>query len=511
MVGGIRLAYCPCGTGSTPPIVEGPAFEGDAALTFNGSGTQSLNFAPLYATGTTSAPCYSYPVIYIVQESGVRCNLVSNVTAVSTVPYAITNSGSYNAGVSVKTYGCVAKFENVDQRDSDDYETTFVEGVRVDGMGDPWDAPCGTPPSVGFTTYISQLRTTDVYFSSSFSWLGVAQRDLPGIRLERLSGVTAKWLVTVDAGTVRVYREDGTDSYQTSGSLSAVAANINSALAGKIRARASGFSGYPSMGETTGDIAAGKNEWHYLFTKDDPSTMLKDLGPTYIQATFCNDPLAPFGWGNSTRLAVYRREELLPPRGVVFLQHGSGVGYLMNSLYADRPELKQYPNTKEGALSFIKETTYAKTQTLSWANYGDSISGWQQVLNQINSVTNQTKYSPGTRTYITNYATDFGWSETYTHQIYNNELFGTCPSPNPGCPPVNSFCQPDADCTYGPFNCIGSGCYHTVDAPFPLPCGILIEQCTAYYERLVPGELLTITPPTYIEYKDTTSFSIRIS
>jgi hypothetical protein len=284
-------------------------------------------------------------------------------------------------------------------------------------------------------------------------------------------------------------------------------------LAGKIRARVSGFSGYPSMGETTGDIDAGKNEWHYLFTKNDPSTMLKDLGPTYIQATFCNDSLAPFSWGNSTRLAVYRRGELLPPRGIVFLQHGSN-GYLMNTLYADRPELKEYPNTTEGALSFITDTTYAKTQTLSWI--GDPINGWQYVLNQLNTVSNHTKYNPGTREVVTNYATGFGWSETYTYQIYNIEFFGVCSAytfPPGDCPEPGGICVPDQQC-FCCLSCVNSGCYNLVgypENPFAYPCGTVIEPCTAVYELLVPGEVVTITPPQYIEYRDTTSFSIKIS
>jgi len=517
MVGGIRLAYCPCDSGSTPPIIEGPEFEGDATLTFSGRGTQTLNYAPIYGTGTVSAPCYSYPVIYTVTNTGVTCNLISNVTATSTVPYTIINSGSYNAGVSVKTYGCTALFEDIDNRDpADDVETTFVEGV-VDPFNPndgSWDFPCGTPPSVSFFTNIAKLRQQNVSFTSLFSWLGVAQRDLPGIRVERVSGVTAKWLVTVEGGVVRLYREDGTDSYQTAGTLSQVAANINSALSGKIRARVCGFSGYPSMGETDGDIAAGKNEWHYLFTKNDPSTMLKDLGPTYIQATFCNDSLAPFGWGNSTRLAVYRRGELLPPRGIVFLQHGSGTGYLMNTLYADRPELKQYPNTTEGALSFITDTTYAKTQTGSWV--GDPTNGWQAVLNQLNTVSNHTKYNPGTREVVTNYATQFGWSETYTLQLYNIEFFGLCAAytfPPGDCPEPGGICVPDQQC-FCCLPCVSSGCYNVVgypENPFAYSCGTVLEPCTAVYELLVSGEMITVTPPQYIEYKDTTSFSIRIS
>ena len=514
MVGGIRLAFCPCA--ASPPVIPGLDFPGDGILTFRGNATSTCNYPALYGTGTGNAPCYTTPVVFVVGSNGVTQNLVSNVVSESTNPFTVTqNLGAYNSGVAINIYTCSGLFENVDRPKSlPDQEVLIIDAFNPSiYFGQQWyDYPCGSTfiISTSITTDIYTTDTNNISLSSSFTWLGVAQRDLPGIRVQRATGVTAKWLVSVNAGNVRLFREDGTDSYQTSGTLNQVVANINSVLAGKIVARVSGWGGYPSFGETNGNVAAGKSEYDYLFTKNDPSTMLKDLGPTYIQANFCNDPLAPVGFTNSTRIPVYRRGDILPPRGVVFLAYGTG--YLMNSLYATRPELKEYPNTEEGALAFITEQVYAKTQTVSW---GDNVfnNGWQSVLQQINGPVNQTRYNPGTREIITNIAPSLGYDgSTYTYNIATVSLLGTCPTepfPNPdNCPPIDpgSICVPDAEC-FTNLACIFTGCY----SAGLLPCSFTPESCTAYYEVVLPGSSISLTTLSYIPLTYTTSFSVYIS
>jgi hypothetical protein len=249
--------------------------------------------------------------------------------------------------------------------------------------------------------------------------------------------------------------------------------------------------------------------------------MLKDLGPTYIQATFCNDTLAPAGWTNSTRLPVYFRGDTLPPRGVVSLTMGGpGEFYLMNSLYATRPELKQYENTEEGAFSFITEAVYSKTQTATWGSVnplGPSFDGsWLTLLDQIDTLSNQTRYNPGTTTIVTNIAPYLGYNgDTITSQLVNIVLLGTCPIqpfPNPdNCPDVTgNICVPDQQC-FCCLYCPPSGCYTpSGETPF-YPCSFVGEPCTAYYETVENGDLLSITPPTYVPYTQTASSSIRIS
>ena len=522
MVGAIRIPYCPCA--ASPPIIVGPDFTGDATVTFTGQATESCNYPVLYDIGTVSAPCYSYPFVLVAQQNGLSRNLTLETTSVSTTPFTVTsNPTAYIDGVSVKSYSCIASFENLDEEDDADEEHEIIEGVS-DVNDPPWSGvPCGEPlPTVDLRTYVSKASKTEtLYFPVDFSWLGVAQRDLPGIRVQRATGVTSRWLVKVDSGVVLIYREDGTDSYETSGTLNQVVANINSALSGKITARVCGWGGYPSFGETNGNVASGKSEYDYLFTKNDPSTMLKDLGPTYIQATFCNDTLAPAGWTNSTRLPVYFRGDTLPPRGVVSLTMGGpGEFYLMNSLYATRPELKQYENTEEGAFSFITEAVYSKTQTATWGSVnplGPSFDGsWLTLLDQIDTLSNQTRYNPGTTTIVTNIAPYLGYNgDTITSQLVNIVLLGTCPIqpfPNPdNCPDVTgNICVPDQQC-FCCLYCPPSGCYTpSGETPF-YPCSFVGEPCTAYYETVENGDLLSITPPTYVPYTQTASSSIRIS
>lgn len=522
MVGAIRIPYCPCGTGGTPPIIVGPDFTGAGTVTFSGRATETCNYSVLYDIGTKSAPCYSYPVVLVGEQNGVSRNLTLTATSTSTTSFTVTSDpAAYNKGVSVKTYSCNASFENLDEEDDADEVHEIIEGVSSANYP-PWSGvPCGEPlPTVDLITYVSKVSTTEtLYLSVAFSWLGVAQRDLPGIRVQRASGITSRWLVAVNSGTVYIYREDGTDSYQTSGTLDQVVSNINSALSGKISARVCGFGGYPDFGETSGNVASGKSEADYLFTKNDPSTMLKDLGPTYIQANFCNDPLAPVGWGNSTRLAVYRRGDVLPPRGVVYLEIGGpGQGYIINSLYATRPELKQYPNTEGGALSFITETVYPKTQTAIWGSFNPlfaSFDGsWQGLLGQMGTRANQSRYNPGASNVVTNVAPYLGYDGIpITEQIYNIVLLGTCPIqpfPNPDNCPDAGPCIPDDQC-FCCLACTSSGCYPLPGTTPPFSCSFETEPCTGYYELFEEGELLSVTAPTYVPYTQTGSSSIRIS
>ena len=253
--------------------------------------------------------------------------------------------------------------------------------------------------------------------------------------------------------------------------------------------------------------------------------MLKDLGPIYIQATFCNDSLAPSGWGNSTRLPVYFRGETLPPRGVVYLGLGDFFNptYFINSKTTLYPQLKNYENTEAGALAFVTEPIYPKTQTVHWGNWTlgfpsgpefDYGAGWSSVLSQLDFINNQSRINPGVSQFQQNiaplwYSPQAG--ETITVSFGNYELLGTCYG-DPGgqiCPdpPV---CVPGQICDYGPYFCSPTGCYFGNGF---LPCELEPEPCTQYYEYVNPANntVLSYTYPSSLIFTTSTSFYVQIS
>jgi hypothetical protein len=186
--------------------------------------------------------------------------------------------------------------------------------------------------------------------------------------------------------------------------------------------------------------------------------------------------------------------------------------------------LKRYENTEEGALAFITDPIYTKTQSAQWGGW-DTVFGfgysasWSSVLYQINDGWyKQSRFNPGVSQYEENIAPAFynGLAgQTVTNSFGNIELLGTCygdpggqicPCPDNGCPP----CAPGDICSYGPYQCYASGCY----SQFPIiPCAFGGQDCTVFYEYINPANytVLSYTYPSVLTFRTSTSFHVQIS
>ena len=522
MVGAIRLAYCACG--ATPPIIVPPVFPGAKKITAYGTASSYGQAPSLYATGTGYTPCYSTPLILYSGFHAINLDLESNMTREADDEIFESQTGSYSSGIVQKIYNTnLVTFSNLDYSEMQ-ISTNCIPAAEY-GVT---QYPCGTEVESVCLATDNYSKRSDGGSSISnvvFGWLGVAQRDLPGIRVQRISG-TKKWLVSVDGGVIEIYAEDGSESFSTSGTLKQVASAINaSSIGSKISARCSGWQ--TGFGETGGTVPSGYNQFDYVYTENDPSTILKDLGPIYIQATFCNDTYAPSGWRNSTRLPVYFRGETLPPRGIVYLGVGSfqdaySGSYYINSKFDFNPQLKLYENTEDGALAFITDPIYSKTQTAQWGTwntaFGFAFSGsWNAVFYQINrGWYQQSRFNPGVSQYQENIASSWYGDlagETVTQGFGNIELLGTCYG-DPGgqfCPyDTPPPCPPGDICSFGPYQCTNSGCYDQ----FPIiPCAFGGQNCTVFYEYINPANytVLSYTYPSILTFRTSTSFYVQIS
>ena len=526
--GGFQLISC-CSFPTTP--IFGPSFPGQGVFKIQGSATTAftLPVESLYLTGgVVSTPCYENPVVLSSGRLGVDRNL-SSTLAYTSAPLSVSNYGSYAAGIQNKVYSITAVVPSETIALGPDVITT------EDALLAPVDqfdlVPCGDAlPTQTFTTSTFQNTAEfSLTISVEFAWLGVAQRDLPGIRLKKISGLLT-WTVEVSAGVVTIKSTDGVNTFSSSGTLLSVVTAINaSSIAGQIQARVSGWGGRSAplgYGETNGDVAVGKTEFDYLYTKNDLSSRLKDLGTTFINPT-CFDSLAPFGFQTSTRLPVFVRGDALPPQGVVFLRVGS-TNYF-NTLFALHPQLKLYDNTEEGALSFITEEIHLQNiyqwgGIVTWDFFNDNFNiltivppptGWGQVFTANANFANQTRTNPGASVIATNITPT--WSSPLTAQLFTIQIFGTCPyidcfsisSPcyDPNC--ISFPCNPDDQCSFGSIVCVYTGCFSNAAAPLIFPCSTS-TGCTTNFEFYVPGDVMTLTLPETVAFSSSTSISYQI-
>jgi hypothetical protein len=435
-----------------------------------------------------------------------------------------TDQGSYSLGIRWKYYS--GNFAPTDKYITQDFNSSVLvfSKVQTSGGNHYSTIHCDNPfTSTAIQTRFYGVHDTTYLNGVSFNWMGVAQRDLSGIRLKVISG-SYVWLVSVVGGVVSIYTDDGTKSFSTSGTLNQVATAINaSSISTWIQARCSGWdSGVwtGGGGETNGDIASGYNEWHYVFTKNDASTILKNLGPTYINV-YCNDTYAPVGWTTSTRLPVYVRNDILPPRGIVKMRIFDATDIGFNTLYADYPQLKFYNNTDTGALLFITDPVYLTPNQqwgadVSWDIYSPGVvvgvtTGLPALT--FGQLWGASTYATLTRT--NNGPTSFNKTINYSYtpltlQIYDEKYYGVCsfcqnsypagPCYNDSCPPPS--CSPANAAGYdygncGIIDCAASYCYYVGDTrPEFFPSCSTSSGCSVIVNYYAPGASVTTTPPT---------------
>lgn len=537
MVGALQIIGC-C-TPSTVPIYS-DAFPGEGKIEVTGSASVEyrLDVSNFYAQGDASTPCTSYGCLVY---TGVDGHFINSSVSIGTTSSALTaaDQGSYAAGIRWKYYS--GNVTVTDKVLSSPFSSSTLLGSKFEAItpglvsythvANPYK--CDEP--IIFTIAPTRLYTTadqSWVNAVSFYWTGVTQRDLPGIRLKILTSGGFTWLVKVASGVVTVYTSDGTKTFSTSGTLNAVANAINasSVVNTWIQARTSnwGTAQYGTSGESGGAIGAGLTEWHYVFTRNDPSTMLKNMGPTYINPT-CSDALAPTLWQTSTRLPIYERGDVLPPRGVVQMTTMKATGIGFNTLYATYPALKLYDNTVEGALSFITDPIYV-TPVRAWGadvsfNVFDADVAIDTSLRRFQDIwasyTGLTRYSIRP----TNFSKTINYDFTpFTLSIFNETFFGTCTYcqnfslsvhcyQEANCPDqvCNSGCMQFSGCDYGAcgVGCFESTCYYLGDpGPFTPSCASN-SGCIINYSYLTPGPLVSVTPPTSGQYTAQVALSSR--
>lgn len=495
-----------------------------------------LDVSGFYATGAASTPCDSYDILLY---NGIDGHAINSSVSIGTTSSALTaaDQGSYAEGIRWKYYS--GNVTVTDKVLSSPFSSSTLLGSKelyTNSASHYADIHCDDP--VTFTIAPTRLYTTadqSWVNAVSFYWTGVAQRDLPGIRLKVLTSGGYTWLVKVVGGVVTVYSSDGTKTFSASGTMNAVVNAINSGASGIntfIQARTSnwGTTQYGTGGETAGAIGVGLTEWHYVFTRNDPSTMLKDLPPTYINF-ICADTFAPALWQTSTRLPVYERGDVLPPRGVVRMTTIKSTIIGFNTLYATYPALKLYDNTAEGALSFITDPIYV-TPVRAWGadvyfNVIDvdvvvdtSLRTFQDIWA---SYTGLTRYSIR--------PTNFSKTVTYdysplTLSIFNETFFDTCnycqdfslssPCYQPSCPFIPPF-GPECGtactggCVYNACGvyCFESSCYYIGDPGPATPSCASNSGCIINFSYMTPGDTVSTTPPTSGQYTAQVELSSR--
>lgn len=549
MIGFKQLVGC-CSPSTTP--INGPAFPGQGKLNFKGQGSVNFNLdvSKFYKFGTASTLCDSYNVLLYDGTYGESISASANIDQTSSAMTA-SDQGSYSIGLRWKKYtGSMTVVDKYIKLDFTSTVTLFSK-EQLTGGSHYSTIHCDDPfTSTAAGTALRGTNDTNYGISYNFTWLGVAQRDLPGIRLKRISGSDV-WLVSVNNGMVSVYTEDGTKSFATSGTLQQVAANINaSSISTWISARCSGWdSGVYTGGggETNGDVGTGLNEWHYVFTKNDPSTILKNLAPTYINV-YCNDTYAPVLWATSTRLPVFVRGDSLPPRGVVSMRIPDSADIGFNTLYPAYPMLKQYDNTDEGALLFLTDPIYLIPQNAWGADVSWDVIDDVLVVDDSTGVAipgytfgdmwdGVTSYSSYTRNSYGSINFDKVISYNYTPlslSIYNEQFYGSingCQSDSESCPcynPVYNDCfnqlvnSASPACVFGgcdfgacPVYCFQSPCFYTSygDCLFPpatpYPSCVTTSDCVLKYSYYVLGSTIATTPPTSGTYTASVSTSVR--
>ena len=525
MVGALQILSC-C-TPSTVPIYS-DAFPGAGQMEVTGSASVAFNLdvSNFYKLGSASTPCDSYGVLL---SDGTEGHAIKSSVSLGAVSAGLTaaDQGSYAEGIRYKFYsGTVIVVDKVLSYSASSSILLGSKEVYTNSSSHYADIHCDDP--ITFTVAPTKLYTTadqNWVNNVSFYWTGVAQRDLPGIRLKVLTSGGYTWLVKVVGGVVTVYSSDGTKTFSTSGTMNAVVNAINSGASGIntfIQARTSnwGTTQYGTGGETAGAIGVGLTEWDYVFTRNDPSTVLKNLEPTYINF-ICADTFAPALWQTSTRLPVYERGDVLPPRGIVKMTTIKATAIGFNTLYATYPALKLYDNTAEGALSFITDPIYV-TPSKAWGAdvYFNVIDVDVVVDTSLRTFQDIWSSYSGLSRYSLR-PTNFNKTITYSYSpltlsIFNETFFGTCnycqnfslSSPcyqESNCPipdVCSSGCMSNSGCDFGACGvyCFQSSCYYIGDPTEFTPSCASNSGCIINFSYMTPGDTISTTPPTSGQY-----------
>lgn len=550
MVGDRQIVGC-CGKGSEClSLLTPPAFPGQAKAEW--SGEQSANFIldvnSLYAVDTYKLLCDEFPVICGPVSEGVYINGSWSEVSESTI-HSSTTYGDCQTGLSFREY---TAYGSADSKAF--YPSGSVELIahKTPYYGAPM---CDQPyeyTGVYTRVYEPSSYLAGGFFNIRFSWLAVAQRNIPGLRLRIKTG-SYTWLVKVSGGVVTVYTDDNTKSFSTGGTILGIANAINaSSISTWIEARANSwasgrfglqFGPYPSGGENTANpFLVNPNNftsWHYIFTGLDPGTMLKDMAPTYLNSSGsgCAVQYAPSGWTSSTEIPVYYRGEILPPRGVVYMVGGiyandNFIGF--NSTSIQYPQLETYENTEQGALSFLTDPIYTVIQDPA------IVASWGSGPNP-EIYANNTPYTWASGyplDYATRIDTTQSWIDTINLQfgtyscnnLAREVAFGVCPGCEPveggqyGCPecprdeygsyttfPCSPPCTNDLDCeSLCGVNCYVSGCFYNAGNPFSNPLSCQIDAGCVVKYSVLQGMQFSVTPPTQVQYTSSNKTSIRI-
>ena len=276
--------------------------------------------------------------------------------------------GTYSSGIAYYSYSAPGTFVE-DKSASYNFNQPSLINVGLIQSEGPYFAQdffCGIASYPLYREVFDTPQTTVTNvspssFSPAFTWLGVAQKSLPGIRLKLKTGATPAgfWYYSVTNGVLKIFNDDPTNpkSESFSGTLNQVATQINSSTVSTwVDSRSSSFN---RSGEQAGVIPTGANPLTYVFTGNDPSTMLKDAPQTQIIGS-CSEPGAPSGWTTSVKVAIYLRGEILPPRGIVQISgfaknetNNSDAPFFINEYSATNPNIGTFENTEQGALQFL--------------------------------------------------------------------------------------------------------------------------------------------------------------
>lgn len=510
----------------SPAILNPPDFPGQKKLKFscNGSYSGILNNSGDTATTTATAVCTQYQVALRYSVIGYNVSDTRSVNHTST-EMTRTLNGSVSLGFCWYSYATsttgtgsayipdIRSYANVLN------PTTSIAASGVKFLAGPLDfvhfADEGYCDYPAFDVYRDVVQTTvaesvQQVVLASFNWLAKAQKEIAGIRLKLLSSTAGAWFVTVQNGVVNIFNDSPTSPYSLtfSGTFNTIATAINaSSISTYVQARSSSWaifaSGATPAGERAGAIAANENKLSYIFTGEDQSTMLKNITNRPI-VSGCVEPGAPLGWTTSTRLPVYYRDEIVPPRGVVRINGiakklvGGGptlsdAPFFINEYSQQYPTIGSFGNNDAGALQFVTTTYHfppdktapnaidpldvywgsaALDPTISYRFGGSSyfLETSRRLLETISTTPNNFSYS--------NSFTDESSPDNVTLPVKNQVVLGSCPLVPPACfvydscsdPCLNGLTSPAGSSCICPvqYGCRFSAC---VGPDNPFPCG----------------------------------------
>ena len=365
MFGISQILGCCFDQSAIPP----PDFPGQKRLNVSCSGSISMTSDNSESVDIQEGFTLCFPVSFgmSLQYPGHQLQWNAGINNISQ-QLTRTLVGTYSSGIAYYSYSAPGTFVE-DKSASYNFNQPSLINVGLIQSESNYvasDSYCGMPAFPLYRQVFTAALTTATnvspsIFSPAFSWLGVAQKSLPGIRLKLKTGATPAgfWYYSVTNGVLKIFNDDPTNpkSESFSGTLNQVATQINSSTVSTwVDSRSSSFN---RSGEQAGVIPTGANPLAYVFTGNDPSTMLKDAPQTQIIAS-CSEPGAPSGWTTSVKVAIYSRGEILPPRGIVQISgfaknetNNSDVPFFINEYSSANPNIGTFQNTEQGALQFL--------------------------------------------------------------------------------------------------------------------------------------------------------------